>query len=93
MRRRGDGGRATTHTPSASAGTEAAFTAADAGGNDLPRDNHAELGTDKILFARPDLTIVWRQARDYIARYKLLRPRKYARINKKPAQGGLFVIR
>jgi hypothetical protein len=49
MRRRGDGGRATTNTPSASAGTEAAFTAADAGGNDLPRDNHAEPGTDKIL--------------------------------------------
>ena len=39
----------------------------------FPRDNRAELGTDKILFARPDLTIVWRQARDYIARYKLLR--------------------
>ncbi|EHM51859.1 PcfJ domain-containing protein [Cardiobacterium valvarum] len=73
MRRRSDDGGTTTHTPSASAGTEAAFTAADAGGNDLPRDNRAEPGTDKILFARPDLTSVWRQARDYIARYKLLR--------------------
>ena len=73
MRRRSDDVRATTYTPSASAGTESAFTAADAGGNDLPRDNRAEPGTDKILFARPDLTTVWRQARDYIARYKLLR--------------------
>ena len=49
MRRRSDDGRATTYTPSASAGTEAAFTAADAGGNDLPRDNHAVLATDSII--------------------------------------------
>lgn len=73
MRRRSDDGGTTTHTPSASAGTEAAFTAADAGGNDLPRGNCVEPGTDKILFARPDLTTLWRLARDYIARYKLLR--------------------
>ena len=50
---------------------------ADTGENAPRRASGAEAFTDKILFARPDLTAVWRQARDYIARYKLLRLTQY----------------